>query len=345
MRPDGNCRSCMVEIKGERVLAPSCCRKPAAGHGGDHRQPARAALAEDGARAAAVRHAGAASTSSIRELATLERASSASASRASRRASSPTPTCRIPPSRSTSTPASSARAACAPAARSRSTTSSATPIRGGHSSIVFDLRRPDGRVDLRGVRRMRAGLPHRRADAGARRGSRADRQDSVDSVCPYCGVGCQLTYHVKDNKILRVEGRDGPANHEPPVRQGPLRLRLRAPSAAPDQAADPPRRHAEVRRLHDGPGRSRSVFREATWEEALDARRRQARADPRHARPERAGRLRLGQGQQRGGVPLPEARAHGLRHQQRRPLHAAVPRVERRRAARRHRLGRGVAIR
>ncbi|MEP7276720.1 MAG: 2Fe-2S iron-sulfur cluster-binding protein, partial [Betaproteobacteria bacterium] len=29
MRPDGNCRACMVEIKGERVLAASCCRKPA----------------------------------------------------------------------------------------------------------------------------------------------------------------------------------------------------------------------------------------------------------------------------------------------------------------------------
>src|SRR6476619_3053346 len=28
-RPDGNCRACMVEIKGERVLAPSCCRQPA----------------------------------------------------------------------------------------------------------------------------------------------------------------------------------------------------------------------------------------------------------------------------------------------------------------------------
>src|SRR5258706_11357985 len=27
MRPDGNCRACMVEIKGERVLAPSCCRR------------------------------------------------------------------------------------------------------------------------------------------------------------------------------------------------------------------------------------------------------------------------------------------------------------------------------
>src|SRR5512140_3846384 len=27
-RPDGNCRACMVEIEGERVLAPSCCRAP-----------------------------------------------------------------------------------------------------------------------------------------------------------------------------------------------------------------------------------------------------------------------------------------------------------------------------
>ncbi|HET9567196.1 MAG TPA: 2Fe-2S iron-sulfur cluster-binding protein, partial [Vicinamibacterales bacterium] len=28
MRADGNCRTCMVEIKGERVLAASCCRYP-----------------------------------------------------------------------------------------------------------------------------------------------------------------------------------------------------------------------------------------------------------------------------------------------------------------------------
>ena len=31
MRADGNCRACMVEIKGERVLAPSCCRYPTKG--------------------------------------------------------------------------------------------------------------------------------------------------------------------------------------------------------------------------------------------------------------------------------------------------------------------------
>ena len=30
-RPDGNCRACVVEIEGERTLAPSCCRQPAPG--------------------------------------------------------------------------------------------------------------------------------------------------------------------------------------------------------------------------------------------------------------------------------------------------------------------------
>ena len=30
-RPDGNCRACMVEIEGERVLAASCLREPAEG--------------------------------------------------------------------------------------------------------------------------------------------------------------------------------------------------------------------------------------------------------------------------------------------------------------------------
>ena len=28
LRADGNCRACMVEIDGERALAPSCCRQP-----------------------------------------------------------------------------------------------------------------------------------------------------------------------------------------------------------------------------------------------------------------------------------------------------------------------------
>ena len=31
LRPDGNCRACVVEVKGERTLAPSCCRTPQEG--------------------------------------------------------------------------------------------------------------------------------------------------------------------------------------------------------------------------------------------------------------------------------------------------------------------------
>ena len=31
LRPDGNCRACVVEIAGERTLAPSCCRQPTPG--------------------------------------------------------------------------------------------------------------------------------------------------------------------------------------------------------------------------------------------------------------------------------------------------------------------------
>ena len=34
----------------------------------------------------------------------------------------------------------------------------------------------------------------------------------MDSVCPYCGVGCQLTYNIKNDKICLVTGQDGPAN-------------------------------------------------------------------------------------------------------------------------------------
>ena len=49
-RADGNCRACMVEIKGERVLAASCVRKPAEGMevnvSGYRAQKARATVIE-----------------------------------------------------------------------------------------------------------------------------------------------------------------------------------------------------------------------------------------------------------------------------------------------------------
>ena len=39
LRPDGNCRACVVEIEGERTLAPSCCRTPAPGQKVQARSP------------------------------------------------------------------------------------------------------------------------------------------------------------------------------------------------------------------------------------------------------------------------------------------------------------------
>ncbi len=106
---------------------------------------------------------------------------------------------------------------------------------------------------------------------------------AVDSVCPYCGVGCALTYHVKDNRVLWAEGRDSPTNqgrlcvkgrygwdyalHEhrltrPLIRRpefypkGPLSAAVRGTQGRPGGLVD----YAEVL----------PAFREASWDEALD---------------------------------------------------------------------------
>ena len=34
------------------------------------------------------------------------------------------------------------------------------------------------------------------------------RQAQTDTICPYCGVGCNLTLHVQDNRIVRVTSPD-----------------------------------------------------------------------------------------------------------------------------------------
>ena len=37
------------------------------------------------------------------------------------------------------------------------------------------------------------------------------RQTATDTICSYCGVGCQLTVHVQDNRIVKVTS---PADHD-----------------------------------------------------------------------------------------------------------------------------------
>ena len=92
----------------------------------------------------------------------------------------------------------------------------------------------------------------------------------VDSVCPYCGVGCQLTYHVKDNHILYVEGRDGPANHARLCVKGRYGFDY---ASHPQRLTKPLIRRADAPKRADfemDPARLLEVFREASWDEALE---------------------------------------------------------------------------
>jgi formate dehydrogenase major subunit len=86
-------------------------------------------------------------------------------------------------------------------------------LRGAHAKIVFDLDDPMGNSTCVACGECVQACPTG-ALAPAKEAYLAPTDRTVSSLCPYCGVGCQLTYHVKDNEIVRVEGRDGPANHD-----------------------------------------------------------------------------------------------------------------------------------
>jgi formate dehydrogenase major subunit len=111
---------------------------------------------------------------------------------------------------------------------------------------------------------------------------------SVDSVCPYCGVGCTLTYHVDErkNSIVFAEGRDSPGS------QGRLCVkgrygwdyaqhaqRLEVPLIRRAERYPKGPLSRDVRGEYDGrrkPGglvdyaEVMPAFREASWDEALD---------------------------------------------------------------------------
>ena len=92
---------------------------------------------------------------------------------------------------------------------------------------------------------------------------------AIDSICPYCGVGCSLTYHVTDDKIVNVSGRASPVNH------GRLCVKGRYGF---DYAHHPTRLTTPLIRKEDYPKTIQTenppenpidAFREATWDEAM----------------------------------------------------------------------------
>jgi len=268
MRADGNCRTCMVEIKGERVLAPSCCRTPTDGMEVTTNSP-RAVSSQKMVLELLL--------SDIPEAVyTLNSELDQWAKKLA--VGKPRFASRHQPAADLSHPAIAvnldACIQCGRCVRACRETQVNDVIgyafRGSQSKIVFDLDDPMGASTC-----VACGECAQACPTGALMPARdvaltvADK--TVASVCPYCGVGCQLTYHVKDNRILYVQGRDGPANSNRLCVKGRYgfdyvqhRHRLTMPLI----------RKAGIKKTKSfvvDPDNWRDVFREATWEEALAA--------------------------------------------------------------------------
>ncbi|MEK6211107.1 MAG: formate dehydrogenase subunit alpha [Pseudomonadota bacterium] len=266
-RSDGNCRACMVEIKGERVLAPSCCRAPKAGMEVESKN-ARAVAAQKMILELLLSDMPEEKYSPDSELDLWARELKVGKPRFARRHQPKADLSH--PGIAVNLDACIQCTRCVRACREEQVNDViGYAFRGHESQIVFDF--DDAMGDSTCVA---CGECVQACPTGALMPARGvgmevpDRK--VDSVCPYCGVGCQLTFHVKDNKILHVSGRDGPANHGRLCVKGRYgfdyvhhRQRLTRPlirkSGVPksgDFTVDPENFH--------------EVFREASWDEALD---------------------------------------------------------------------------
>lgn len=301
-RPDGNCRACVVEITGERVLAASCLRRPTPGM----------EVITDSTRAESAR-------AMVIELLLADQPPRSEAhdpdaklwqwadrlgvttSRFPARHESPPAPDRSHPAMAVHLDACIQCGLCVRACREVQVNDVIGMAYRGHAAkIVFDQDDAMGRSTCVGcgecVQACPTGalMPATVLDASGLKAHEPDR--SVESLCPYCGVGCQLTYHIKDNTILHVEGRDGPANHNRLCVKGrfgydyvhnpqrlttPLVRRPGVPKSA-DDAVDPsnPWTH----------------FREATWDEALEI----AAGGLKRIREARGGRALAGFGSAKG---------------------------------------------
>jgi formate dehydrogenase major subunit len=267
MRADGNCRTCMVEIKGERVLAPSCCRYPKEGMEVTSNN-ARALTSQKMSIELLLSDVPETSYKPDSELALWANKLSIG---------KPRFTARQQPVQDLSHPAMAVNldaciqcTRCVRACREEQVNDViGYAFRGGHSKIVFDLDDPMGDSTCVACGECVQACPTG-ALMPAREVGKVIPEKKVDSVCPYCGVGCQLTYNIKDNKILYVEGKDGPANASRLCVKGRFGFDY---VSHKHRLTKPLIRKPGIPKTKDfvvDPDNWHQVFREATWEEALD---------------------------------------------------------------------------
>jgi formate dehydrogenase major subunit len=298
LAPAGNCRACVVEVDGERTLAASCCRQPTAGMKVQTASArARASqrlvlelLQSDMPEARHTRHSEVDEWSARLEVG---------------RPRFPARPAPAEPAADLSHPAIAVNldaciqcTRCLRACRDEQANDViGLALRGPHARIVFDMDDALGASTCVACGECVQACPTG-ALSPARDAALQPVTKQVDSVCPYCGVGCQLTYHVADSqdsvrpepgynpvrpepvegrpqelptdRIVFVEGRKGPAN------DGRLCVKGRYGF---DYARHPQRLTVPLIRRADAPkdasaaldpATARAWFREATWEEALD---------------------------------------------------------------------------
>jgi formate dehydrogenase major subunit len=268
MRPDGNCRTCMVEIKGERVLAPSCCRYPAEGMEVTSNSP-RALTSQRMNVELLLADVPETEYTLDSELDLWAKKLGIGKPRFGAR---PQPVEDLShPAMAVNLDACIQCKRCVRACREEQVNDViGYAFRGGASKIVFDFDDPMGASTCVACGECVQACPTG-ALMPARDVGKVAPDKTVDSVCPYCGVGCQLTYNIKDNRILYVQGKDGPANSSRLCVKGRYGFDY---VQHPHRLTKPLIRKPGVPKHKDftvDPDNWREVFREATWEEALEA--------------------------------------------------------------------------
>jgi formate dehydrogenase major subunit len=273
-RADGNCRACMVEIKGERVLAASCIRKPTPGMvvttDNERAKTARKMVIE---MLVADQPAKEIAHDPKSEFWRWADAMDVEVSRFPKRQGHA-------PDRSHVAMAVNLDACiqcnlCVRACREVQVNDViGMAYRGHESKIVFDFDDPMGESTCVAcgecVQACPTGalMPATVVNEQNVRTGYADRQ--VDSLCPYCGVGCQTTFNIKDDKLLWVDGRNGPSNQERLCVKGRFGFDY---VSHPHRLTKPLIRKEGIAKNAEGdvdPANPWTHFREATWEEALD---------------------------------------------------------------------------
>ncbi|HEX2654336.1 MAG TPA: formate dehydrogenase subunit alpha [Xanthobacteraceae bacterium] len=274
-RPDGNCRACMVEVEGERVLAASCIRTPTPGmkvKSASERAKASRKMVFELLLADQPDRETEAHDPQSKFWAWTDRMEIAT-SRFPERAMPASD--RSHPAMAVNLDACIQCNLCVRACREVQVNDVIGMAgRGAAEKIVFDFDDPMGASTCVAcgecVQACPTGalMPATLVDAKNVRNAYPDRQ--VDSVCPYCGVGCQLTYNIKDDKLLYVTGRNGPANESRLCVKGRFGFDY---VHNPQRLTQPMIRKDGVPKVANeviDPSNPWTHFRTATWEEALD---------------------------------------------------------------------------